>query len=75
MSTQSISARSLVLQGLVLATTLTVSETISRTITVAVDDKERKKWKGLIPRYLYSGALVVGTVVAANTVLREPVKK
>ena len=75
MSAPSISARSLVLQGLVLATTLTVSETISRTITVAVEEEERRNWKGLIPRYLYSGALVVGTVVAANTVLKDPVKK
>jgi len=64
-----ISGRSLILQGLVLASTLAVSEAVSQSITVATTNGD---WRPLVPRYVYTAVAVIGTVLASQTVLREP---
>lgn len=68
MDTSVISGRSLLLQGLILASTLAVSEAVSETITNAAENKKLN----LLPRYIYTAIAVTGTVIASQTILREP---
>jgi len=58
-----------VLQGLIFASTVAVSTAVTDTINGMADGERRRT---LIPRYWYTAATVAITLLAAQTILKDP---